>query len=143
VWQRQNVPASGFPGYGADVDRIAAALWACREYRLSWFGLSPCLVAGMERVSARGTGRHVVASPQHAIGASAGAGVQGRVYLARWIRLLAAVGGEVELVRPQILIDGLGPLDPDPLAEPPAPPTRVYRFAPAALTVALGLEWAL
>jgi hypothetical protein len=127
-WQRQSVPAPDFPGYGADVARIAADFWACRELRSAWVGFSPCLTAGMERVSASGTGRNIASSTQHAIGMTAGAGVQGRLYLASWIRLLAAVGGQVELTRPQISIKGLG---------------SVYQFAPAALTVALGLEWIL
>ena len=59
---------------------------------------------------------------------TAGAAIQGRLYLASWIRLLAAVGGQVELSRPRISIKGLG---------------SVYQFAPAALTLALGLEWIL
>ena len=128
AWQHQSVPATDFPGYGADVGRIAAGFWACRELRSSWFGFSPCLAAGMERVSASGTGQNIATSTQHAIGMTAGAGVQGRLYLTSWIRLLAAVGGQVELFRPQISIKGLG---------------SVYQFAPAVLTVALGLEWIL
>ena len=127
-WQRQSVPAPDFPGYGADVARIAADLWACRELRSSWLGFSPCLTAGMERVSASGTGKNIASSTQHAIGMTAGAGIQGRLYLASWLSLLAAVGGQVELTRPQISIKGLG---------------SVYQFSPAALTVALGLEWIL
>ncbi len=127
-WRRQSVPASDFPGYGADVDRIAADFRACREIRSSWFGFSPCLDAGMERVSASGTGQNIESSTRHAIGMTAGAGVQGRLYLASWIDLLAAVDGQVELSRPQISIKGVG---------------SVYQFAPAALTVALGLEWIL
>jgi hypothetical protein len=133
AWQRQSVPAPGFPGYGADVDRIGAAFWGCREFRSSWFGLSPCLTVGLERVSARGNGRNIAQSTQHAFGMTAGAGAQGRVYLARWIRLLMAVGGQIELSRPQISIGG----------EEPAYQIEVYEFAPAALLVAVGLEWSL
>jgi hypothetical protein len=142
-WRRQNVPASGFPGYGADVDRIGAALWLCRELRSSWFGLSPCLTAGMERVSASATGSNILPTARDTIGMSAGAGLQGRIHLATWLRLFAAVGVEIELVRPQFLVENLGPLEPDPAQEDPAPPTPVYRFAPAALTGTIGLEWAL
>jgi hypothetical protein len=57
-----------------------------------------------------------------------GAGVQGRLYLASWLRLLAAVDGQVELSRPQISMKNVG---------------SVYQFAPAALSVAVGLEWIL
>ena len=127
-WQRQNVPAPGWPGYGADIDRMGATFWGCREFRASWVGFSPCLTVGMERVSAGGTGRNIAASTQHAMGMTAGTGIQGRLYLASWLRLLATVGGQVELSRPQISMKGVG---------------SVYQFAPAALSVAFGLEWIL
>jgi hypothetical protein len=127
-WQRQGVPEPGFPGYGADVDRLGVAFWGCREFRGSWVGFSPCLTAGMERVSASGTGRNIAPSTQHAIGMTAGAGIQGRLYLASWVRLLTTVGGQVELSRPEISMKGVG---------------SVYQFAPAALSVAVGLEWIL
>ena len=134
-WQRQNVPAPGNPGYGADVDRVGTAFWGCRELRSSWFGLSPCVTVGVERVSATGTGL-AIERTQHAFGMTLGAGAQGRAYLARWICLLLAVGGQIELSRPQIWIDGVG-----------APYTsdryETYRFAPAALSVAVGVEWIL
>jgi hypothetical protein len=130
-WQRQNIPAPGFPGYGADVDRVGAALWGCRELRASWFGFSPCLTAGLERVSASGKGRNLVPSTQHAIGVTVGAGAQGRIHLASWIRVVAAVGGQIELLRPDISIAG----------EEPMYQIAVYQFAPAALNVAVGLEW--
>lgn len=143
-WRRQNVPASGFPGYGTDVDRIGARLLTCHELRFSRFGIAPCLVAGIERISASGTGSNILPSSRHATGVNAGAGLQGRLHLASWIRLVLAINGEIELVRPQLLMQGLGPLAPPAEdMEPPDPPTPVYRLAPAALAVTLGLEWAL
>ena len=135
-WQRQNVPAPGNPGYGADVDRVGMAFWGCRELRGSWFGFSPCVIVGVERVSTTGTGLALAPRTQHAFGMTAGAGAQGRAYLAGWICLLMAVGGQIELSRPQIWIDGVG-----------APYTsdryEIFRFAPAALSVAVGVEWIL
>ena len=138
AWQRQSVPAPGYPGYGADVDRMGAAIWGCREFRGAWLGISPCLTVGLDRVSGTGTGRNVVQSSQSAFGMTAGAGVQGRVYITRWIRLLLAVGGHIELSRPQISVAGGKPGDN---LEPYQ--FDVYQFAPAALTVAIGLEWML
>jgi hypothetical protein len=135
TWQRQNVPAPGVLGYGADVDRVGAAFWGCREFRGFRFGFSPCITVGMERVSATGTGL-AISNTQHAIGMTAGAGAQGRVYLARWIRLLMAVGGQIELSRPQITINGEG-------APYSSNQFKLYQFAPAALAVGLGLEWIL
>ena len=135
-WQRQIVPAPGIPGYGANVDRVGAAFWGCREFRGSWVGFSPCITLGMERVSAAGTGLTNAPSTQHAFGMTAGAGAQGRVYLVSWLRLLMAVGGQIELSRPQISMDGGGvPYASDRI--------QVYQFAPAALTFALALEWIL
>jgi hypothetical protein len=65
-----------------------------------------------------------------------GAGAQGRVYLASWIRLLMAMGGQIELFRPQISMDGEGtPWTSDRF--------EVYQFTPAVFSVALGLEWIL
>jgi hypothetical protein len=140
-WQRQNVAASGYSGYGADVDRTGGTLWACREYRFAWFGLSPCLGAGMERISVSGTGKNIAPNTGHTIAVSAGAGVEGRTYLAGWIRLLFSVGGIVELVRPQLLINRLTQLGPD--SEGSWATATVYEFAPAALAATIGLEWAL
>jgi len=49
-----------------------------------------------------------------------------------------AVGGHIELSRPQISVAGGKPGDN---LEPYQ--FDVYQFAPAALTVAIGLEWML
>jgi hypothetical protein len=142
-WQRQNVPAPGLPGYGADVDRIGARLWGCHELRFAWLGLSPCLAAGMERVSANGTGPNISPIQQNTIAVDAGAGIQGRVHIRSWIRLLASVVAAVELVRPQLSIERLGPLAPPPEGDPADAPTKIYGFAPASLAATLSLEWAL
>jgi hypothetical protein len=143
MWRRQNVPASGLPGYGVDVDRMGASFWVCRESRFAWLGLSPCFATGTERISASGTGVSLVSTPRHALGVSLGAGVQGRIHLASSIRLLAVVAGEVELLRPELAFDRPWLLAPPSDAEQPKPPPPIYRFAPAALTATLSLEWAL
>jgi hypothetical protein len=132
-WQRQAVSAPGLPGYGADVDRIGATFWGCREFRASWVGFSPCLTVGLDRVSARGIGRNIAQNTQRAFGMTAGAGAQGRVHFASWLRLVVGVGGQIELSRPQISVGG----------EEPAYEFAVFQFAPAALSVAVGLEWIL
>jgi hypothetical protein len=128
LWRRQSVPAKALAVYGADIDRITTNIWACREVRFSWFGFSPCLTAGIERVSARGTGRGIAPTPRQSIGMSAGAGGQGRLHMASWLSLLITVGGHVSFSRPEISIDGVG---------------FVYRVSPAALCASVGLEWVL
>jgi hypothetical protein len=82
----------------------------------------------MERVAATGTGRNIVPTTQQAIRMTAGAGLQGRIHLANWIRLLTMVGGQVDLSHPHISLAGIG---------------SVYNFTPLSLTIALGLEWSL
>lgn len=143
AWQRQNVPADGFPGYGADVDRIGARFWACREIRVSSLGFSPCLAAGMDRMSAKATGANIAPIPQNELLMSLGAGAQARLYLTSRLRMLAGVAGEIGLVRPELKVRGLGPIAPPPDGDTPDPPTTIYRFAPAALTATLSLEWSL
>jgi hypothetical protein len=138
AWQGQSIAVSGFPGYVVDIDRMGASLWSCRESRFAWLGLSPCLAASVDRISGTGTGSGLVSTPQTKLGVSLGVGVQGRIHLASFLRLLATVAGEVELLRPEIVIDQLGRLAPGKQSTPP-----IYRFAPAALTATLSLEWAL
>jgi hypothetical protein len=138
AWRGQSIAVPGFPGYVVDIDRMGASLWSCRESRFAWFGLSPCLAASVDRISATGTGSGLVSTPQTKLGVSLGAGLQGRIHLASFLRLLATVAGEVELLRPEIVIDQLGRLVPGKQSTPP-----IYRFAPAALTATLSLEWAL
>lgn len=128
AWRPQHVTAPDFPGYGADVDRIALVLAICREYRAGWFGFSPCLTGGTERVSASGTGRSLISSTPRAFAVAVGAAAQTRLHVASWLRFLATVGGQIQIRRPELTIDGLGP---------------VYGLAPAALNATLGVEWAL
>jgi len=137
-WQRQNVPAPGFPGYGADVDRIGVASWGCREFRSVWFGLSPCITVGLERVSATGAGPNVAKGTRQLFEMSVGAGAQGRIYVASWLRLVVAAGGQIQLSRPQLSVAGA---QPAAYLEPYG--FEVYRFAPAVGSIAVGLEWIL
>ncbi len=143
AWQPQDVPADGFSGYGAHVDRIGARFSVCREIRVSSLGFSPCLAAGMDRVSAEATGANIAPIPQKELLMSLGAGAQARLYLTSRLRMLASVAGEIGLVRPELKVRGLGPIAPPPDGDTPDPPTTIYRFAPAALTATLSLEWSL
>jgi hypothetical protein len=127
-WPRLSVPAKALSVYGADIDRFRTDIWACREFRFAWLGLSPCLSAGLDRVSARGTGRGIDPTPRRSIGMSAGAGGQARLHMASWLRLVTTVGGHLNFSRPDIVIDGVG---------------FVYRLSPAAFYAAIGLEWIL
>jgi hypothetical protein len=127
-WRRQNLPATELDVYGADVDRVSANVWACRELRYDWLGFSPCLTIGGERLSVRGTGRDIQPTTQTAFGATVGAGAQARIYPATWLSLFLAASAQIELSRPEISIKGIGPVE---------------NFAPVALFVAFGLEWIL
>ena len=127
-WLRQSLSAERFPGYGAELDHQSATLSLCRAIRSQLFEVAPCLTATLERVVARGTGNHITARSESATWLAPGAGAQGRLYLASWFSLLAVIGGEVEVSRPQISIDGIG---------------NIGQLGPAAFTVTVGSEWIL
>jgi hypothetical protein len=125
-WREQETPSTAYPGFGANVRRNTAHVVTCRGYRSSWFGISPCFTLGFDYVSAIGIGKNVQASMSHAIGISAGVGTQTRIYLASWLRVLATVGGQFGVSRPNLSINRLG---------------SVYQMSSVAFTVSTGFEW--
>ena len=127
-WLRQDLFASEFPGYGADVERATASVAACRAFRRDVFEIAPCLVMSVEHLSASGFGERVLAHEQSATLFSLGAGAQARVYFTDWFALTATVAGQAETSRPQISIAGVGDIE---------------RLGPAAFTVLVGSEWIL
>jgi hypothetical protein len=127
-WLHQSVPAKNLPGYGASVARTTAKLWTCRATRLAALEIAPCLTLSIEHVAAHGTGSHVASRAARATWLAAGGGLQGRLYLARWLSLTALIDGQIETSRPKLSIDGVGAVD---------------QLGPAAVTVMLGPEWIL
>ena len=125
-WLRQHLTNDDFPGYGADIERASATLRACRALRETAFEIAPCLVLSLEHVSAQGSGMAVTPRTQQATWLGVGAGAQGRLHLADWLRVLVGVDAQIETASPQISIDGVGDLG---------------QLGRAALSVTLGPEW--
>ena len=128
VWRRQSLAVEQSPSYGADVDRITGTLKACRALRRGAWEIAPCLVLSLEHISARGTGPDIASRSEQTTWLAAGAGAQGRLYLATWFSLVLGVDALIETARPVIAIDGVG---------------DVGQLGPAALTMTLGPEWIL
>jgi hypothetical protein len=92
------------------------------------FAAGPCLLAVLDRVTARGVGDQVSSHTRHAAVFAAGAGA-----IARWqsrpsFALILLLGAQLQLSRPRIVLDGLGEVD---------------QLAPLAFSASTGLEWSL
>jgi hypothetical protein len=128
LWQGQELTATTHLPASAEIDRFAATLRTCWTFRFGRFELAPCVHVSLQHVSARGKGPQIAARTDASTWVAPGVGVQGRYDLASWLALLASVDGRIEGSRPRIAIDGLG---------------RVGQLGPAAVKIALGLEWIL
>jgi len=128
AWRRQSLAMEQSPSYGADVDRLTGTLRACRALRSAAWEIAPCLVLSLEHIAARGTGPDIASRSERTTWLAAGAGAQGRLYLATWFSLVLGVDALIETARPVIAIDGVGDL---------------AQLGPAALTMTLGPEWIL
>lgn len=116
----------GNSGAAVDVRAMALELAGCRAWSLGPFDVGPCLVVALERLTAEGTGDRVESRTDSSIWASLGAAATGRVHLTRWFALSAGVGGEWEIARPRIRIEGVD---------------DSKKLGPAALTLRGGAEW--
>jgi hypothetical protein len=128
LWQGQELTATTHLSAAADIDRFAATLRACRTFPFDRFELAPCAHVSLQHVSARGKGPHIAARTEATTWVAPGIGVQARYDLASWLALLAGVDARIEGSRPRIAIEGVG---------------RVGQLGPAAVKIALGLEWIL
>ena len=128
LWLRQKLSVTTPLPAGANVDRIAATLRMCRTYPFGRFELAPCLHLSLQHVSARGTGPHIEPRTEASTWVAPGVGVQARFQLTSWLGLLGSADAAIESARPRIAVEGVG---------------RVGQLGPAALKIALGLEWIL
>lgn len=128
LWFSQHATASNADQqYGADIDRQAITLLTCRGVPLSsGFELSPCLSLAVQHLSARGTGVHVGPQTGTATWFAIGAGAQGRVNVAPWLRLVLGLDAQLQVAQPSLSVDEIGPVE---------------RLLPVALLTTLGPEW--
>lgn len=111
---------------GAEVGRWQAEAAFCRGWRLGRAEVAPCLVLGVDRIWARGTGPGVAAQAQHSFAFVVGAAGAGRLYVSDNVAIFAGVGAGFETARPRLVINGLG---------------EVGHVGPVQLSVGFGPEW--
>jgi hypothetical protein len=114
------------PNVGARVDRVAAEVDGCREWRAGRLVFGPCLNLGLSFIDARGRGTHVAPASQHAFVFALGAGAEGRVFLTSWADLFAAATIAAETSRPKLSITEFG---------------EIVQLGPVDFSLALGAEW--
>jgi hypothetical protein len=123
----QHVASDAFPGYGADVARVAGSAWACRGLRIERLELAPCVALWLEHVRARGTGADLAVSKrQRFTWVSPAAGAVGHYRIADWLAVSVSASGRLEGARPRLSVAGLG---------------EIHRLGPLALSLAAGPEW--
>jgi hypothetical protein len=106
-WLR-HTPDGARPGTGARVDRVQASVHVCHALLRGRFALAPCVSASLEHLRARGTGTYVRAVTVGATWVAAGVGLQARVGLTPWLKLLGSADLKLHAARPRIVIEGGG-----------------------------------
>lgn len=124
----QTVHSSGTPAYTAELGRSTAELRGCYAVHWKQFDVAPCLLATLDRLTARGAGQGVSSQTRHAAVFAAGAGAVARWEALRSVALIVSLGAQLQASRPHIVIDGVGEID---------------QLAPFAVTVSAGPEWSL
>jgi hypothetical protein len=128
-WLSQRVTTtSDLEEYGAEIDRFAVTVRACRTVLQSRVELAPCLALSLEHLSARGYGPQITSRTESTLWLAAGGGGQARLPVAPWLTLVAGADIQIQTARPAITIDGVG---------------LVEQLGPVAATVMVGSEWIL
>jgi hypothetical protein len=126
VFQDETLWSTLIPEVGAQVEHMEAELWNCRAWSSGRFDVAPCLVLGLNRLTAAGTGPGVSARTQYSTSLTVGAAAAAHLHLFDWVALFATVGAGLETSRPRFVIDGLG---------------EAGRWGPARLSAGVGSEW--
>lgn len=114
--------------YGAKLERFSLGVRACRGWGGPVLELGPCALVSLQHLSIRGEGPRITPRNSSASWIAAGVGVQLRARVSPWLSLVAGVDGELELSRPQVILDGIG---------------LVEQLGTVAATAMVGSEWAL
>lgn len=118
--------------YGAEAQRATVGLWACGALGGDRLSFAPCLQGSVSRLTATGYGPFLVPSSQHQATWAVGAGAIARARLTGSLALMVAVGGQVELKRPDLRLSSA---DFDETVGP------VRRLAPVSGQLVVGPEW--
>ena len=126
VFQDETLQSPLIPEVGARVEHAEAELWTCRAWSIGQFDVAPCLVLGLNRLTAVGTGPGVSARTQHSASLTVGAAAAAHFHIFDWMALFAAVGAGLETSRPRFVIEGLG---------------EAGRWGAARISAGVGSEW--
>jgi hypothetical protein len=125
-WYSAQAVEAPVPGYGANVKRAAAGLWACSDLKRGAWSLSPCAQSMVVHLRATGYGPFLRPATQTETSFAVGVGAIGRVQALDWLAFMVGVGAQVELSRPIILLRTVG---------------VVRQLAPVSGILQLGPEW--
>ena len=126
IFQDETLWSPAIPEVGVRVEHAEAELWTCRAWSGGRFDVAPCLVLGLNRLTAAGTGPGVTARTQSSASLTVGAAGAAHFHLFDWMALFAAVGAGLETSRPRFLIEGLG---------------EAGRWGAARISAGVGSEW--
>lgn len=126
AWSPSQSVTADLPGAAARVQRVSGALAGCRGWASGRLEISPCLVLGVERVSARGVGPDITSRSDSVFWLAPGAEVALHVHLWDWLALFSGISGRFEVSRPRIVVQELGELQ---------------KLGPFAVGAFIGAEW--
>lgn len=136
LWASQHETVSHV-GEESDVElnRFTVGGRACRFMIGGQFELAPCALVSVHHLSvvASGSAFEPSGTPT-ATWAALGVGAHTRLSITSWLAVVAAVDGEVQLARPEV-VTSPPPESHLPSSEP------IVRLAPVAATLSFGLEW--
>jgi hypothetical protein len=128
AWLTQTLAAGTEPDVRAEVRRVDATLWTCRDLLPAPLEVAPCLALSLQHVAARGAGTYVTPRTATSTWFAGGLGLRARYVLTPWFKIMGAGDVQLETSRPRIALDGLG---------------KIGQLGPAAVTIVIGPEWTL
>jgi hypothetical protein len=128
AWLTQRLAGETEAPVGADVRRVDATLWTCRDLLPAPLELAPCLALSLQHIAVRGTGTNVTPRTATSTSFAGGLGLRARYVVTPWFKIMTAADVQLETSRPRIALDGLG---------------KIGQLGPAAVTLVVGPEWTL
>ncbi len=122
----QTIAANNAYEAGARVGHRDLELAICRDWREGRAALAPCVIAELQRETARGRGPDVKPQPVTAVSLVVAGGVDAHLFLFDWLSLAATATLGLETSRPQLQVITAG---------------DVKKLGPIELSFGLGPEW--